>query len=43
LGSADLVNKRGVVRDYWEKVAAADPASRYGRMAQEQLKAVPAK
>jgi tetratricopeptide (TPR) repeat protein len=41
--SADLENKKAVARDYWEKAAAADPASRYGRMAQEKLKAVPAK
>ncbi len=43
LVSAGLENKRGVARDYWEKAAAADPASRYGKMAQEQLRVVPAK
>ncbi len=43
LVSADLENKKAVAREWWEKAAAADPASRYGRLAQEKLKAAPAK
>ena len=38
--SDELENKRPAARQYWEKAAAADPDCRYGRMAQEKLKAV---
>ncbi len=41
--SAELEKKRDVAREYWEKAVAADPDSRYGRMAQEKLKTVSAK
>jgi tetratricopeptide (TPR) repeat protein len=41
--SASLEKKEEVARDYWEKAAAAEPASRYGGMAREKLKRVPAK
>jgi tetratricopeptide (TPR) repeat protein len=43
LVSEDFESKKGEPRGWWEKAAATDPASRYGRMAQEKLKAVPAK
>jgi hypothetical protein len=43
LVSEELESKKGDARGWWEKAAAAEPASRYGRMAQEKLKAVPAK
>jgi len=43
LVSEDLEGKKGDARGWWEKAVAADPACRYGRMAQEKLKAVPAK
>jgi len=43
LVSEDLESKKGDAWGWWEKAAAADPASPYGRMAQEKLKAVPAK
>jgi tetratricopeptide (TPR) repeat protein len=41
--SAELENKKDDARGYWERAAAADPVSRYGRMAQEKLAAMPAK
>jgi hypothetical protein len=41
--SEALENKRASAREYWEKAAAADPDCRYGRMAQEMLKTMPAK
>ena len=41
--SAELENKKAAAREYWERAAAADPVCRYGLMAQEKLKAVPAK
>lgn len=41
--SDELENKKAAARGYWEKAAAADPDCRYGRMAQEKLKALPAK
>ena len=41
---SDVLDRKGAAaRQYWEQAAAADPACRYGRMAQERLKAVPAK
>jgi hypothetical protein len=43
VASAELEHKVAVARDYWQSAAAADSDSRYGRMAQEKLKAVPAK
>lgn len=41
--SATLEKKPGDARDSWEKAAAAEPASRYGGMAQEKLKGMPGK
>ncbi len=41
--SAELENKRASARESWEKAMAADPDCRYGRMAQEKLKGIPAK
>jgi tetratricopeptide (TPR) repeat protein len=41
--SEELEHKRASAREYWEKAVAADPDCRYGRMAQEMLKKVPAK
>jgi tetratricopeptide (TPR) repeat protein len=38
-----LERKNAAARQYWEQAAAADPGCRYGRMAQEKLKAVPAR
>ncbi len=35
--SAELENKKGVAREWWERAASAAPASRYGRMAQQKL------
>jgi len=40
--SADFEKKNEAARDYWQQAVAADPDSRYGRMAQERLKTVPA-
>ncbi len=39
--SADLENKKPPARELWERAAAADPTSRYGRMAEERLRALP--
>ena len=41
--SADLEKKPGEARQYWERAVAADPGCRYGVMAQNRLKAGPAK
>jgi hypothetical protein len=41
--SAEIENKKGVAREYWERAVAADPVCRYGIMAQERLKTIPAK
>jgi tetratricopeptide (TPR) repeat protein len=41
--SAELENKKAAARELWERAVAADPTSRYGRMAAEKLKAVSAK
>ncbi|HSB71500.1 MAG TPA: hypothetical protein VLT62_19405 [Candidatus Methylomirabilis sp.] len=41
--SDEVDRKSAAARQHWEQAAAADPACRYGRMAQEKLKAVPAK
>ena len=41
--SADLEKKPGVACEFWERAVAADPDSRYARMAQEKLTTVPAK
>jgi hypothetical protein len=41
--SAELENRPAIARDYWQRATATDSASRYGRMAQEKLKAVPSK
>ena len=43
LVSEELEHKRALARESWEKAAAADPDCRYGRMAQEKLKSLPAK
>jgi hypothetical protein len=37
--SAQLENKQGTAREYWQQAAAADPACRYGKLAQEKLQA----
>ncbi len=41
--SADLENKKTAARELWERAVAADPTSRYGRMADEKLKALSTK
>ena len=41
--SAELLKKNAAAREYWERAAATDPVCRYGVMAQEKLKMVPAK
>jgi len=41
--SAELQGKQETAREYWERAAAADPACRYGRMAQRRLQAAPGK
>jgi tetratricopeptide (TPR) repeat protein len=41
--STEFENKKELAREYWGQAAAADPASRYGRMAQEKLKAASSK
>ena len=41
--AADLDKKPDSAREYWERAVVADPTSRYGIMAQERLKAAPAK
>ena len=41
--SAELEKKKAAARDYWKRAAATDPVCRYGVMAQEKLKAEPAK
>ena len=43
LVSEEFENKKVDARGWWEKAAAADPACRYGRLAQAKLAAVPAK
>ncbi len=40
---AELENKKAAAREYWKSAMAADPVCRYGAMAQEKLKMVPAK
>ncbi len=39
--SAELERKPEAAREYWERAVAADPACRYGRMAQRRLQAHP--
>ena len=39
--SAELERKPEAAREYWDRAVAADPACRYGRMAQRRLQAVP--
>jgi tetratricopeptide (TPR) repeat protein len=41
--SADLEKKPRDAREYWERAVAADPSCRYGMMAQNRLKAGPAR
>jgi hypothetical protein len=41
--AADFEKKPEVARGYWERAVAADPNCRYGIMAQQRLKAAPAK
>jgi tetratricopeptide (TPR) repeat protein len=41
--TSEFGNKKDTARDYWERAMAADPACRYGIMAQEKLKAVAGK
>ncbi len=43
LTSAELENKYVDAREYWEKAVVAGPDSRYGKMAQERLKATSGK
>jgi tetratricopeptide (TPR) repeat protein len=40
--AADLDKKPDVAREYWERAVVADPACRYGIMAQQRLKPAPA-
>jgi tetratricopeptide (TPR) repeat protein len=41
--SADFEKKIEAARNYWQQAVAADPDSRYGRMAQERLNTAPTK
>ena len=41
--SAELERKPEAAREYWDRAVAADPACRYGRMAQRRLQAAPGK
>jgi len=41
--SAQLENKQGTAREYWQRAEAADPGCRYGKLAQEKLQAAPTK
>jgi tetratricopeptide (TPR) repeat protein len=41
--SAALERKPEAAREYWDRAVAADPACRYGRMAQRRLQAAPGK
>lgn len=41
--AADFEKKPGVAREYWQRAVAAEPTCRYGVMAQQRLKAAPAK
>ena len=41
--SAELERKPEAAREYWDRAVAADPACRYGRMAQRRLLAAPGK
>lgn len=41
--AAELDNEPDRAREYWERAVVADPTCRYGIMAQERLKAAPAK
>jgi tetratricopeptide (TPR) repeat protein len=41
--SAELERKPEAAREEWDRAVAADPACRYGRMAQRRLQAVPGK
>jgi tetratricopeptide (TPR) repeat protein len=41
--AAQLENKQGTAREYWQRAAAADPDCRYGKLAQEKLQAGPTK
>ena len=41
--AADRDKKPDVAREYWERAVVADPTCRYGIMAQQRLKAAPAR
>jgi tetratricopeptide (TPR) repeat protein len=41
--SAELEKKPDTAREYWDRAVTADPACRYGRMAQRRLEAAPGK
>jgi tetratricopeptide (TPR) repeat protein len=43
LVAMELEGKSGDAREAWQRAAAAEPAARYGRMAEQKLAAVPAK